>query len=177
MSYKYIPQVGALSSLAIILSYFEMLIPAPVPVPGIKLGLANIVVVIALYTLGTKEAFNISLVRVFSVAFLFGGISTLMYSLTGALTSFAFMYIAKKSKLFSVVGVSIIGSFLHVTTQLFVASLIVKNSSIFIYLPVLTISALISGFLIGYISYIVINNFMANKIVNKSVDSTNRSID
>lgn len=164
MSYKTVSQVGVLASLAIILSYFEMLIPAPVPIPGIKLGLANIVVVIALYTLTPKIAFNISLIRVFSVAFLFGGISTLMYSFTSALVSFVFMYIFKKTNKFSIIGVSIIGSFIHVTTQLTVASFIVKNSNIFTYLPILTISALITGFLIGYIAYIVINNFAANNI-------------
>lgn len=164
MSYKNVARVGVLASLAIILSYFEMLIPAPVPVPGIKLGLANIVVVIALYTLSPKIAFNISLVRVFSVAFLFGGLSTLLYSFSSACVSFLIMYAFKKSKLFSVIGVSIIGSFAHVTTQLYVASLVVDNSSIFTYLPILTFSALISGFLIGYIAYIAINNFVANNI-------------
>lgn len=166
MSYKNVSQVGVLAALAIILSYFEMLIPAPVPVPGIKLGLANIVVVIALYTLNARIAFNISLVRVFSVAFLFGGLSTLMYSLTGAIVSFLCMYLFKKTNLFSIFGVSIIGSFAHVTTQLVVASFVVQNTSIFTYLPILTISALISGFLIGYIAHIVINNFVANNIAN-----------
>lgn len=164
MTYSNVARVGVLASLAIILSYFEMLIPAPVPVPGIKLGLANIVVVIALYTLSPKIAFNISLVRVFSVAFLFGGISTLLYSFSSAIVSFIIMYLFKKSKLFSIIGVSIIGSFAHVTTQLYVASLVVHNSAIFTYLPILTISALISGFLIGYIAHIVINNFVANNI-------------
>lgn len=164
MSYKTVSQVGVLASLAIILSYFEMLIPAPVPIPGIKLGLANIVVVIALYILTPKIAFNISLVRVFSVAFLFGGISTLMYSFTSAVVSFIFMYIFKKTNKFSIVGVSIIGSFIHVSTQLAVAAFVVNNINIFTYLPILTFSALITGFLIGYLSYIIINNFVANNI-------------
>ncbi len=164
MSYKYVARVGVLAALAIILSYFEMLIPAPVPFPGIKLGLANIVVVIALYTLGPKIAFNISIVRVFSVAFLFGNLSTLMYSLTSALVSFTFMYLFKKTKLFSIVGVSIIGSFAHVTTQIFVAALIVEDLSVITWLPVLTVSAVVSGFLIGYIAHTVVNNFVANNI-------------
>ncbi len=166
MSYKNVARVGVLASLAIILSYFEMLIPAPVPIPGIKLGLANIVVLIALYTLGPKQAFNISLVRVFSVAFLFGGISTLMYSFTSAIASFIVMYVFKKTNIFSIVGVSIIGSFTHVTTQLLVAAYVVQNISVLSYLPILTISALISGFLIGYIAHTVINNFIANNISN-----------
>ncbi len=166
MSYKNVARVGVLASLAIILSYFEMLIPAPVPIPGIKLGLANIVVLIALYTLGPKQAFNISLVRVFSVAFLFGGVSTLMYSFTSAIASFTIMYIFKKVGIFSIVGVSIIGSFVHVTTQLLVAAYVVQNISVMTYLPILTFSALISGFLIGYIAHTVINNFVANNISN-----------
>ncbi len=166
MSYKNVARVGVLASLAIILSYFEMLIPAPVPIPGIKLGLANIVVLIALYTLGAKSAFNISLVRVFSVAFLFGGISTLMYSFSSAIVSFCVMYLFKKMKIFSIVGVSIIGSFAHVTTQLLVAAYIVQNITVLTYLPILTISALISGFLIGFIAHTVINNFVANNISN-----------
>ncbi len=166
MSYKIVARVGVLAALAIILSYFERLIPAPVPVPGIKLGLANIVVVIALYTLGPKIAFNISIVRVVVVAFLFGGgIQVLMYSLTSAIVSFIVMFLFKKTKLFSVVGVSIIGSFAHVTTQLLVyVFFIVKTIGLLSYLPVLTVSAVVSGFLIGYIAYKVINNFLANNI-------------
>ncbi len=162
MPYKYIPQVGVLAGLAIVLSYFEMLIPAPVPIPGIKLGLANIVVVITLYIFGKKQAFSVSIVRVLAVGFLFGGVSALMYSIPSALVSFCFMVIAKKTKLFSIIGVSIIGSFCHITTQIFVSSLIVKNIMIFTYLPVLTFSAIITGFLIGYISYKVVNNLKFN---------------
>ncbi len=161
-SYKNVAQVGVLAALAIILSYFEMLIPAPVPVPGIKLGLANIVVLIALYILKPSLAFSISIVRVFSVAFMFGGIQTLMYSLSAAICSFAVMYLFKKSKLFSIVGVSIAGSFVHVTTQLCVSVIILENPGIFTYLPVLTFSALITGFLIGVVAHKVVNNLVSN---------------
>ncbi len=161
-SYKNVAQVGVLAALAIILSYFEMLIPAPVPVPGIKLGLANIVVLISLYILQPRVAFGISLVRVFSVAFLFGGIQTLMYSLTAAICSFIVMYIFKKTKLFSIIGVSIAGSFVHVTTQLCVSVLILENTGLFTYLPILTVSALITGFLIGFVAHTVVNNLVVN---------------
>ncbi len=164
MSYKYVAHVGVLASLAIILSYFEMLIPAPVPIPGIKLGLANIVVLIALYILTPKLAFSISVVRVISVAFLFGNMQTLIYSLTAALCSFAAMYIFKKTKLFSIIGVSIAGSFVHVTAQICVSVVILENVGLFMYLPVLTVSALITGFVIGLIGHMVVNNLVANNV-------------
>ncbi len=161
MTYKHIAQTGVLASLAIVLSYFEMLVPLPA---GIKLGLANIVVLLALYTLTPKLAFNISIVRVFCVAFLFGGIQTLMYSLTAAIASYTIMYLFKKTGLFSIFGVSIAGSFVHVTTQLFVSVLVLENTGIFTYLPVLTFSALITGFLIGFLCRRVINHLVANNI-------------
>ncbi len=164
MSYKYVAQTGVLASLAIILSYFEMLVPPLAP--GVKLGLANIVVLLALYTLTPKLAFNISLVRVVCVGFLFGGVSTLMYSFTAALTSFTIMYLFKKSNLFSIFGVSIIGSFIHVTTQLCVSVLVLENTGLFTYLPLLTFSALITGFLIAYIGRRVVNHLVANNISN-----------
>ncbi len=164
MSHRYVAQTGVLASLAIILSYFEMLVP-PIA-PGVKLGLANIVVLLALYTLTPKLAFNISLVRVVCVAILFGGINTLMYSFSAAVASFTMMYLFKKSGLFSIYGVSIIGSFIHVTTQLCVSVLVLENTGLFTYLPLLTFSALITGFLIAYIGRRVVNHLVANNISN-----------
>ncbi len=162
MSHKHVAQTGVLAALAIILSYFEVILPPLAP--GVKLGLANIVVLLALYTLTPRLAFNISLVRVVCVGFLFGGVSTLMYSLTAAITSFITMYLFKKTKLFSIFGVSIAGSFVHVTTQLCVSVLVLEQPGIFTYLPLLTFSALITGYLIAYIGYKVVNHLVANNI-------------
>ncbi len=158
MQTKYTTSIGVLASMAIILSYFEKLIPPLVPVPGIKLGLANIVVVIALYYLGTRPAFSISIIRVFVVALLFGGISTLMYSFTGGLVSFIGMYLLKKMKVFSIVGVSVFGACLHTSTQLLVASLVVENIKIMYYLPVLIFSSIIAGIIIGITAYFTLKN-------------------
>ncbi len=143
--------IGVLTSMAIILSYFERMLP--VLIPGVKLGLANIVVVLCLYHLGTKAAFKISLIRVFVIGILFGGMSSILYALSGALLSFLGMIILKQTKLFSIVGVSVIGSSLHVVGQIFVAILVLQHKGLLMYLPILLLSALVSGIFIGVLSH------------------------
>lgn len=142
---------GMLVALAFVLSYIEVLIPFSIGIPGVKLGLANLVVLTALYALGTKESFVISVIRIILVGFTFGSMSTMVYSLGGGLLSWLIMVICKKSKLLSTIGVSIAGGISHNIGQIFVAILVLKNVNLMYYLAVLVITGTITGFLIGIV--------------------------
>lgn len=156
MNSRKISLYGLFIALAFIFSYIESQIPIPFPVPGIKLGLANLVVIIALYGMGTKEAFVLSIVRILLVGLAYRDPSTLIFSLAGGLLSWLLMALFKKLKLFSMVGVSIIGGIAHNVGQIAVAILYVNNAGLIYYLPVLMISGVISGMLIGILGAVTI---------------------
>lgn len=140
---------GIFVALAFVFSFVEVLIPISLGIPGIKLGLANIVVLTALYALGPKEAFFISCVRIVLVGFTFGSMASLLYSLAGGLLSWLVMCLLKKIKGFSMIGVSLAGGISHNIGQIFVAALMLKTTSVIYYLPVLLIAGTITGILIG----------------------------
>ena len=146
---KRISTYGLLVALAFIFSYIEALIPINLGVPGIKLGLANVVVMIALYKLGAKETFSLALVRVVLVAFTFGNLMMMMYSLAGSILSCIFMILLKKSNQFSMVGVSISGGVMHNVGQILMAIVVLDTVQLYYYLPVLIISGIVTGILIG----------------------------
>lgn len=156
MKSKRIATYGLLVALAFILSYIESLFPLPVPVYGIKLGLANIVVLSALYSMGEKEAFALSMLRIVLVGFTFGNLSTVMFSLAGGILSWFMMVLFKKSKWFSIIGISIIGAISHNIGQIAVAVFVVKNINILYYLPFLLISGVITGILIGILGALIV---------------------
>ena len=138
---------GLFAALAVLMGYVELLVPVPVPIPGVKLGLAN--VVIMLYYMDAKSAFFISLIRVILCGLLFAGFAGLLYSLSGALLSFAAMALLKKTGQFSIVGVSIAGGVFHNVGQIVVAALAVENVKMAYYLPFLLVSGVVTGLLIG----------------------------
>jgi heptaprenyl diphosphate synthase len=140
---------GMFVALAFVFSYIEVLIPFSIGIPGIKLGLANIVVLTVLYAMGVKEAFVISCVRIILVGFTFGNMSSLLYSLAGGLLSWLVMSICKKLKIFSVIGVSVAGGITHNIGQIAVAAIVLQTGSLGYYLPVLLIAGTITGLLIG----------------------------
>lgn len=140
---------GMLTALAFILSYVESLVPVTVGIPGVKLGLANLVVVIALYTLDLKGAFVISAVRIVLSGLTFGGLFSMLYSLAGGLFSFAVMAILSRKKVFGTVGVSVCGGVAHNIGQLLVAMAVLETESVWYYFPVLLISGSVAGVLIG----------------------------
>ncbi len=144
-------------ALAMILSYIESQIPAFVAIPGIKMGLPNILVVFVLYKLGWKDALVISLVRVFLVSLLFGSVLSLAYSIAGAVVSFAGMLLMKKSGLFSTVAVSVAGGVLHNAAQIGVACLVMETNLIAYYLPFLVLSGTVAGIVIGLASALMVN--------------------
>lgn len=150
-----------MAALALIFSYIEVIIPFNPGIPGIKLGIANLVIIVALYYLGSKYAFTVNLVRVLIAGLLFTGFFGAAYSLAGALLSFAVMIFLKRTKLFSVVGISMAGGVAHNLGQLFVAAFLIANTKIFLYFPVLIFSGIISGAAIGVLSYLILKRLPA----------------
>ena len=143
------------AALALIFSYVEVLIPIPVPVPGIKLGLANLVIIIALYRMDFRYAFTINMVRILAAGLLFSGVFGMIYSLAGGILSIAVMYLLYRTKLFSMVGVSMAGGVCHNLGQLITACILLSNTAIMSYFPVLLFSGLISGIAIGILAYVI----------------------
>ena len=144
--------MGLLTALGLIIGYIEFLIPIPLGIPGLKPGFANIVIVWALYSLGPWEALMINGMRIFLSGFLFGNFSMILYSLAGAAVSFLCMCLAKKSGLFSMTGVSMIGGVMHNMGQLLVAMAVLETVSLVYYGPVLLAAGVITGLLIGIVT-------------------------
>ena len=149
-------------SLAMILSFVESQIPAMVAIPGVKVGLANIVVVFALYKLGWKYAAVISLTRVFLVGLLFGNGISILYSFTGAIVSFAAMLLLKKAKVFSTMAVSVAGGVLHNLGQIAMACVIMGTDVLRYYAPFLILSGTLAGIAIGVLAAIMIRRIEVN---------------
>lgn len=146
---KHIAYLGLLLTLALILSYVESLIPIFVSIPGVKLGLANLVVLVCLYAYPSKYAFLISLMRVILAGLLFGSMFSILYSLAGAFFSLLVMIFAKKVIKMGVLGVSVLGGVFHNIGQLLVAMLVVSNYRIAYLFPYLLLSGIITGAVIG----------------------------
>lgn len=140
---------GLMLALALIASYVESLIPVPIPVPGIKLGVANSVVLILLYYTNSKTAWGISVGRVVLSGFLFGSLSSILYSLSGAILSLLVMTLIKKRDCFTMTGVSVAGGVSHNIGQLIMAFLVLESAALWYYLPVLLVSGCVTGGLIG----------------------------
>ena len=155
MSTKKIANIAMLVALAIIFSYVEVLIPINIGIPGVKLGLANLVIVIALYSLDMGDVWLISLVRIVLVGFMFGSLMSIAYSLAGAIVSLIAMMIIKKADFFGIMGV--IGAVCHNMAQIAVAAFVVKNNGIYYYVPMLLIAGVITGGIIGVVSHRVLN--------------------
>ena len=143
-------------ALALVLSYVESLVPPFVAIPGVKVGLANIAVVFALYKLGSKAAAAISLVRVLAVSLLFGSGVSLLYSAAGALLSLAGMLLLKRVPAFSLTGVSVLGGVLHNVGQIAVACAMLETNALVYYLPFLLLSGTIAGVAVGLIAAILL---------------------
>ena len=147
---------GLLIALAFVLSYVETLFPVYLGAPGVKLGLANLVTVIALYGLGVKEAFAINVVRVLLSGFTFGNMSSILFGMAGAVLSLFLMAVCKKLRLFDMIGISIIGGVAHNIGQFLVAAFVTKTFGVSSYLPVLLIAGTVAGALIGLLGGIIL---------------------
>lgn len=142
---------GLLTAVAFVLGYVESLLPFSVGIPGVKIGLANIVTLYALYRLGMRRALGILLARILLSVITFGSMSALLYSLGGGLLSILVMQLFKKCDKFSVIGVGIAGGVVHNVGQVTVASLMLGNA-LYGYLPVLLVSGSIAGAVVGVAS-------------------------
>ena len=156
MKTKKLTVMALTTAVAMILSFVESQIPAFVAVPGVKVGLANIAVVFALYRLGWKEAAAISLVRVVMVSMLFGSIASLFYSLVGAVLSLTGMGLLKKTERFTEIMVSVTGGILHNIGQIAMACLILETAALRYYLPFLLVSGIIAGVVVGLVSAVLV---------------------
>lgn len=156
--------LSLLVALGLALSVVEMSIPLPLTFPGAKLGLSNMVVLITLVLFGFKEAFVVSTLKSIVLMLVTGSISSLLYSFSGAVFSSIAMYIAYKymSKIFSLIGVSIIGALGHNFAQVTVASLMMKNARIYSYLPFLMLMSIFTGYFVGLTSRYIIDNLEKN---------------
>ena len=142
--------LGVVTSVALVLSYLEAILPPLyAAVPGVKVGLPNLVIIFILYKYSFKEAFSISLVRVLIVALLFGNVMTLAYSTAGAILSIIVMVLLKKTDKFSTVGVSIAGGVAHNAGQVLVAIFLLDSTQIGYYMIILAITGTIAGVFIG----------------------------
>lgn len=151
-----VARIALMASLALIFSYVEAIIPYNPGIPGIKLGIANTVTIIALYKFGWKDAAAVSVIRIVVAGLLFNGLFGMLYSLAGAAVSFAGMVLLKRTKLFSIAGVSMAGGVLHNLGQLLVAAALIEDMRIFFYFPVLLFSGIVSGIAIGIAATLIL---------------------
>lgn len=141
--------LGLYLALALVCSYIESLIPISFGIPGIKLGLANVVVILVLYDLGAAWAAAVSVLRILLAGFMFGNMFSIIYSLSGGLLSFGCMLFLKKTGKFKIISVSAAGGVTHNLGQIIAAALVVENINLFYYYPVLLTAGVITGVLIG----------------------------
>ena len=156
MKTKKLVTLAVTVSVAMILSFVESRIPAFVAIPGVKVGLANIAVIFALYKMGWREALAVSLVRVALVALLFGSVVSLAYSTAGAILSLAVMILLRKTGVFTEVAVSVVGGITHNVGQILVAFLLLDTGVVFYYLPFLLVSGIIAGIAVGVASSLLV---------------------
>ena len=147
--------LAMLTAVAMILSYVESLLPS-VGIPGVKMGLANIAVIFALFRFGWKEAAALSLVRVVLVSLLFGSVGAMLYSLAGAVLSLAVMALLRRIDRFSTVGISVAGGVAHNAGQILMAMLILQTKQLLGYLPVLAVAGIGGGILTGLAAALLI---------------------
>lgn len=161
---KKVSLYGILVALAFIASYIEVLIPFNFHIPGMKLGLANIAVLIALYTGGTKAGITVSIIRIILVGLTFGNPYSAIYGISGGVLSLAVMIVLKKTDFFGVMGVSMAGGVAHNLGQLLCAMILLKLPAVFTYLSYLMLVGTVTGALIGIIDEEVLKRLPVRKI-------------
>ena len=162
MQGKHVARYGLLIALALILSYVESLVPAFFAVPGMKLGLTNLVVLVALFRMGNRSAVIINLLRILLSAALFGNGFALAYSLAGGLLSGAVMILLKRGGRFQMLGVSVAGGLAHNIGQILTAMALMETWQLVSYLPVLWIGGMAAGLVIGLLGYEVTRRLPPN---------------
>ena len=165
--------MGLLVSMALVLSLIERMLPVPFIAPGAKLGLANLIIVISVYTLDSyKDSFIILILKILLSSILGGSVSFLLYSISGGVLSFIVTILVKQlgRRYVSVIGVSTSAAVLHNVGQLFAASIIFKNFNIFLYLPILSMVGIGTGIFIGLSANYILNHFSKTSYFNKMLN-------
>ena len=164
MKTKKVAFLGMCIALSMILSFVESQIPPLMAVPGVKMGLPNIVMVFMLYKIGAKDTAIVSILRVILVGILFGTPLSMIYSLAGATLSLIGMILLKKTNLFAHVTVSVAGGILHNIGQIATACIVMETAQIAYYLPVLLITGTIAGILIGLTAAMILKRLDKMKL-------------
>lgn len=165
MNLQKVVRLSMFTALAIVLNIFESYVPIiNLNIPGVKVGLTNIVILSVIYLYGFKEALYVSIIRIFVVGILRTGLfsTAFLFSLSGSIISLLVMYMVNKIKMFSIVGVSIVGSIFHSIGQIIMAYFLLKNINVMYYLPFIIIISIVTGIIIGIISKEVINHLKDN---------------
>lgn len=149
--------IGLFTACGILFGYIEFLLPLPIGIPGVKIGLSNIVTLSSLFLLGPGAAFIVMLLRIVLSGLMFGNFFGILYSLAGGIAAYITMLVAKRLGIFGVLGISIVGGVFHNIGQLVVAAVVVTSMKLIFYLPALLISGLIAGAAVGIASGIIIN--------------------
>ncbi len=170
LSARTIALLAMMIALALVFSYVESLIPINFGIPGVKLGLANLVIVAALYLMNARQTLLISVVRIILAGLLFGNLFSILYSLAGGLLSLGIMVLIKRSGRVSVVTVSVFGGIFHNIGQILVAMAVIENLNLVFYLPVLLLSGFVTGLVIGIVSRLILPR-IARVLPEKSVDT------
>ena len=144
--------LGLFAAIAVIFGYVETLLPVFVGIPGVKLGLANLSILFILVRYSFREALCVSVIRILIIGFMFGSLFSILYSLAGALLSMTVMTLLLKKTSLSLTAVSICGGVTHNIGQLIIAAFLVQNTIVYRYMPVLLISGILTGLVIGYLT-------------------------
>lgn len=158
MNNKKIATTAALAALAMIFGYIESLIPLPVPIYGAKIGISNIVILAAIYMLGTPWAIGIMIIKTLCQSLLFSGLTSFIYSFLGGVFSVAVMSLAKRSGKLGVVGTSVLGGVFHNIGQLVAAGIMISTLNTMYYLPILLVCGVISGAVCGVVTAVALKN-------------------
>ncbi len=161
---KSLPALAVFLTFALICSYIESLIPIPFGVPGMKLGLTNVVIILLLYLMGPFDAIVVSVLRIVLIGFMFGNVYSFCYSLAGGVLSFIVMFLLYRFTKFNIIAVSVAGGFSHNLGQLLVALFFFDTPYLIYYLPVLLITGVVTGAIIGVIAQAVYSRI--RKFVN-----------
>lgn len=146
---KKVAFIGLLIAFGLALSFLESLIPQVIPIPGVKLGLANFAVLMTLYLFGFKEAIIMNFARILLASMMFGSAFSFIYALSGALLSILIEVLLIKINKMSEIGVSVAGGIAHNVGQILLAIIITKTIGVFYYLPFLIVSGILAGIVIG----------------------------
>ena len=159
---KIIAACALFTAIAMIFSYIESLLPIPFPVPGFRLGFANIAILAVLYLYGIKEAFIVNIVRIVLSSLLFGNINSFFFSMAGGIASLTIMILLKKTDKFSVIAVSAVGGIVHNIIQVLIAVWVLGSTAVAYLIPVFIIIGLVTGIVCGIVSGIFLKHIKKN---------------